>query len=104
MQPADSKPSPQRLAAFAVAVLEEAALAARFAPIRPTVAHRLALGWLAYAGLSEPWRTALFWQLLRTAPEAHKPDAQYCRDGEFGRCLAGWRRLAGLPEKTDWYR
>lgn len=97
------KPSPQRLAAFAVAILEEAAIEARRAPIKRTVAHRLALGWLAYIGISEPWRTEKFWKLLGDG-DFGRPDSQYVRDQEFGRCLAGWRRMVGLPPKDDWYR
>ncbi len=100
----ESKPSRQRLVAFAVAVLEEAAVAARFAPIKRTVAHRLALGWLAYVGLSEPWRTDTFWKLLGTAEGLDRSDGQYCRDRSFANCLNGWRRMAGLPPKDDWYR
>lgn len=102
--PTDSAPNPQRLAVFAVLILEDAAVKARFEPIKPTVAHRLALGWLAYIGVSEQWRTELFWKLLRTITHPGRPDGQYCRDSEFRRCLAGWRRLVGLPPKEDWYR
>jgi hypothetical protein len=98
------KPSLERLSALAVAVLEEAAIEARHAPIKRTVAHRLALGWLAYVGISEPWRTEAFWKLLGSADGLDKPQGQYCRDGEFARCLNGWRRMAGLPSKSDWYR
>ena len=97
-------PSPQRLAVFAVAILEEAAIAARHEPIKRTVSHRLALGWLAYIGLSEPWRTDKFWKLLGDADGLDRPDGQYVRDQELGRCLNGWRRLVGLRPKDDWYR
>jgi hypothetical protein len=100
----DSRPTPQRLAALAVRVLEEAAVDARYEPIKPTMAHRLALGWLAYCGLSEPWRTRTFWDLLRIRGATERPDGQYCRDKDFARCLNGWRRKAGLPPKADWYR
>lgn len=98
------KPSPRRLSVLAVLVLEEAALAARFAPITRTASHRLALAWLAYAGVSEPWRTEMFWALLGSAENLDRPSGQYCRDGDFARCLNGWRRLVGLPAKADWYR
>ena len=99
-----AKPSPQRLAVFAFMILEEAAISARHQPIKRTVAHRLALGWLAYAGLSEPWRTEKFWKLLGDADELGRSDGQYVRDQEFARCLSGWRRCVGLPSKEDWYR
>jgi hypothetical protein len=99
-----AKPSPQRLAAFAVAILEEAAIAARHGSIKRTVAHRLALGWLAYIGISEAWKTERFWNLLGSAECRHRPDGQYVRDQELGRCLNGWRRLVGLAPKDDWYR
>src|SRR6478735_1370159 len=101
---AESNPSPQRLTAFAVAVLEEAAVAARHGPITRTMAHRLALGWLAYVGLSERWRTESFWKLLGTAEGVDRTDGQYCRERDFANCLNGWRRMAGLPPKDDWYR
>lgn len=101
---AESVPSRERLAFLAFRVLEEAALEARRAPIRRTVAHRLALAWLAYAGFSEPWRTKMFWDLLGQDKYPDRPDGQYCRDGDFERCLNGWRRLIGLPAKADWYR
>ena len=101
---ADSKPSMRRLSTLAVAVLEDAAIAARFEPIQRTVAHRLALAWLAYVGISETWRTTLFWKLLGESEGLDRPDGQYCRDGEFARCLNGWRRLVDLPPKNDWYR
>ncbi len=100
----DSKPSPRRLALFAVTILEEAASEARHAPIKRTVAHRLALGWLAYIGISEPWRTEKFWSLLGGADGLGRPDGQYCRDKDFAVCLNGWRRMIGLPHKDDWYR
>ena len=99
-----AKPHPQRLSIFAVTILEEAAVAARFAPIQPTVAHRLALAWLAYVGLSEDWRTAAFWKLLRRHDVAGRSDGQYRRDAEFANCLNGWRRMAGMPAKADWWR
>ena len=98
-----TQPHPQRMAIFAVTILEEAAKAARFEPIKPTVAHRLALAWLAYIGLSEPLRTETFWKLLRTFEESHRPDGQYCRESQIAACLNGWRRLAGMPEKLAWW-
>ena len=98
------KPHPQRLSVFAVTILEETAVAARFEPIQPTLAHRLALAWLAYIGLSEDWRTELFWKLLRTHELAGRPDGQYRRESDFARCLNGWRRMAGTPTKADWWR
>lgn len=103
-RPAESKPKPQRLSAFAVAILEEAAVSARYQPIKRTPAHRLALGWLAYIGISEPWRTEMFWKLLGKAEGMNRPDGQYCRDMDFAVCLNGWRRMVGLPPKADWYR
>lgn len=99
----DSKPSASRLAGFAFMVLEEAAIQARRAPIKRTVAHRLALGWLAYIGISEKWRTEKFWALLGEYDGLGRPDGQYCRDMEFATCLNGWRRMIGLPPKPDWY-
>ena len=84
-------------------ILEQVAVEARRAPIKRAVAHRLALGWLAYIGISEPWRTEKFWKLLGNA-DMVRPDSQYIRDPEFGRCLTGWGRLVGLPPKDDWFR
>ena len=100
----ESKPSPQRLDFLAFRVLEDAAIEARETPIRRTIAHRLALGWLAYAGLSEPWRTELFWRTLGGDDRLDRPGGQYCRDMDFARCLNGWRRRIGLAPKEDWYR
>lgn len=99
-----AQPSPRRLTVFAVMILEEAAIAARREPIKRTVSHRLALGWLAYIGVSEPWRTETFWNLIGEVDGLGRPDGQYVRDQELGRCLNGWRRLVGLAPKEDWYR
>lgn len=101
---AESPPSPQRLTFLAFRILEDAAIEAREAPIKRTIAHRLALGWLAYIGMSEPWRTEMFWRVLGTDGRLDRPDGRYRRDIDFARCLNGWRNMIGLPPKDDWYR
>ena len=97
------KPSPNRLSFLAFKVLEDAAVEARLAPIKPAVAHRLALAWLAYVGISEPWRTELFWKVL--GDNSHTgPHALMMRERDLARCLNGWRRLIGLPPKVEFWR
>jgi len=98
----ESKPSAQRLSFIAFKVLEQAAFDARHGPITPAIAHRLALGWLAYIGISEPWRTELFWKTIGNITHFAQ-HAQMMRDRDLGRCLNGWRRLIGLPPKDPWY-
>jgi len=84
-------------------IIEQAALDARREPIERTPAHRLALAWMAYAGLSEPWRTKKFWDLLGRAEGARRSDYQYLRDHDLGRCLNGWWIAAGVRPMDDWW-
>lgn len=99
---APAKPTGPRLTSLAVMVLEEAAGEARTAPIKRTLAHRLALAWLGYAGVAEPWQIAEFWTALAEVASPDHPSSQYCRDTRFDTLFRRWRFVAGLP--GDQYR
>ena len=90
-------PSPKRMMQLAILVLEEAAEQAMDAPIERTPAHRLALAWLAYAGVAERWQVDAFWTLL-AEPAKTESLGDYCRHRDFHIWLTAWRRTAGLPK------
>src|SRR5436190_21616989 len=53
-------PDPCRLTRHALAVIARAVEDAQAGPIKPTPGIRLALGWLSFQRLAEPWRVEQF--------------------------------------------
>ena len=99
------RPDRTRLTALAIMLLEEAAGEARRAPIRRTLAHRLALAWLGYASVAEPWQIAEFWTALAEVAIASHPSSQYCRDSRFDTLFRRWRFVAGIEgDHCRWRR
>jgi len=87
------KPSRRRMAAHAIAVLEDAERAAQGAPVALTPAYRLAIGWLVLDGLANRMQAERFTRALTTPPNpSHGPQAEYMRTTEMDQMLEAWRR------------
>lgn len=58
----DNRPPRERLTAIALRILEDVLAQGNHGPVKGTLAHRLALAWLAYEKIGLQWHYRIFWQ------------------------------------------
>lgn len=104
----DQAPTRDRMTYLALRVLEDALAQAKDGPVVRTVAHRLALGWLAYSGLASPERCTAFWNTMADAFRSqHGMFSSYCRTSYMCSFLDRCWRDQGWPppwptDRANW--
>lgn len=90
-------PSRADLTRLALRTLEDARARAAYGAIERTPAERLALAWLAHAGIAQAWQCRDFWRLLAKPPEDARSDAMhgYARRTLLTGALNAWHLRAG---------
>lgn len=93
-------PSRERVTAIALRILEDALAQAHAGPVKRTMGHRLALAWLAHAGVGLPWHYETFWTAMAD-PHAHadiEQYRQYMRTRDLTSLLGHWYMSLGWEE------
>jgi putative SOS response-associated peptidase YedK len=96
-------PSPSRITALSLRLLEDAYAETRLITIERTNAHRLALAWLVHSGVADEKDARSFWRYLATHNAAEHEMVQGCRIPPHGmRTLDRWHEKAGfdLPDPS----
>lgn len=102
----DSRPTRERLTAIALRILEDALAQGNHGPVRGTLAHQLALAWLAYEKIGLDWHYRNFWQEM--AAEGSKDTYKnYFRTTTLTGLLNHWYGQLGWPapsvvERGEW--
>jgi len=97
-----SRPTKQRLTAIALRILEEALASARHGTVRRTLAHRLALAWLAHERIGLPWHYDAFWRAMAESYD-YAPAEYGLRSRDLTGILNYWYQATGrqIPSHTQ---
>lgn len=100
MPPADPRLTRSRLSHHALVVLEAAHERGFEAPTPLTAADRLAIGWLLWCGVAQPWQTKA-WARALTQLGDHGMDG-YCRERDLTIYLNRWRAVIADRDRACW--